>query len=359
MAASRALEAVRPIFGLNPISMFPVIHLCKTSNNTSQLFANVYLDPLDHFVKEDLRRRSYIRYMDDVIVLAAEKGELWDVLQAVEGFLRERLRLSLQPQRLSVTPVAAGVDVLGYVVYPNGSKRVRRRNVVNFRRRLTRLEMGHAQGEIPFVHARQSIASWLGLAQHASTFRLSRSLFLQHDVRNVGKRLLLSGRCPRAGARGRRAREHRFLPTLGSGAWPSYNIGMATTTIEQALREFFAAQTDGIIAAYLFGSVARGTAGARSDVDVAILYAAAPPATLEGLPLDLERRIGQLVGRPVQVVVLNTAPVRLLHRVLRDGVLVLDSAKSARIRFEVRARNEFFDLQPIVARYRRWPLRSP
>jgi uncharacterized protein len=118
---------------------------------------------------------------------------------------------------------------------------------------------------------------------------------------------------------------------------------MATTTIEQALREFFA----------------RGTAGARSDVDVAILYAAAPPATLEGLPLDLERRIGQLVGRPVQVVVLNTAPVRLLHRVLRDGVLVLDSAKSARIRFEVRARNEFFDLQPIVARYRRWPLRSP
>ena len=193
MAASRALEAVRPIFGLNPITMFPIIHLCQTSNNTSQLFANVYLDPLDHFVKADLRRRSYIRYMDDVIVLAAEKGELWDVLQAVEGFLREKLRLSLQPQRLSVTPVAAGVDVLGYVVYPNGSKRVRRRNVVNFRRRLTRLETGHAQGEIPFVHARQSIASWLGLARHASTFRLFRWLFLLHDVRNVGKRLLLKG----------------------------------------------------------------------------------------------------------------------------------------------------------------------
>jgi predicted nucleotidyltransferase len=134
---------------------------------------------------------------------------------------------------------------------------------------------------------------------------------------------------------------------------------MAATTIEQALREFFAAQPDGIIAAYLFGSVARGTAGARSDVDVAILYAAAPPATLDGLPLDLESRIGQLLGRPVQVVVLNTAPVSLVHRVLRDGLLVLDSAKSARIRFEVRARNEFFDLQPIVARYRRRPLPAP
>jgi len=136
----------------------------------------------------------------------------------------------------------------------------------------------------------------------------------------------------------------------------SYNAGMATVIIEQALREFFLTRPDGIIAAYLFGSVARGTAGARSDVDVAVLYAAAPPATLEGLPLDLEGRIGQLLGRPVQVIVLNTAPVGLVHRVLRDGVLLLDSAKSARIRFEVRSRNEFFDLQPIVARYRRRPL---
>jgi len=134
---------------------------------------------------------------------------------------------------------------------------------------------------------------------------------------------------------------------------------MSTASIEQALRELFEAQPDGIIAAYLFGSVARGTAGPRSDVDVAVLYAAAPPATIEGLPLDLERRIGQVVGRPVQVTVLNTAPVSLVHRVLRDGVLLLDAAKSARIRFEVRARNEFFDLQPILARYRRRPLPAP
>ncbi len=66
---------------------------------------------------------------------------------------------------------------------------------------------------------------------------------------------------------------------------------MPTATIEQALREFFAARPDGIVAAYLFGSVARGTAGARSDVDVAVLYEAAPPATIEGLPLDLENAI--------------------------------------------------------------------
>jgi RNA-directed DNA polymerase len=160
-------------------------------NLTSQLFANLYLDPLDHFVKEVLRRRFYIRYMDDFVILAEEKAELWEVLGAVEGFLLERLRLSLQWQRTSVTPVAAGVDFLGYVVFPAGHKRVRRRNVTRFRRRLVRLEAGRAQETIPFAHARQSIASWLGLARHASAFRLSRGLLLEHDVRNIGKRLLL------------------------------------------------------------------------------------------------------------------------------------------------------------------------
>lgn len=134
---------------------------------------------------------------------------------------------------------------------------------------------------------------------------------------------------------------------------------MSTASIEQALRELFAAEPGAIIAAYLFGSVARGTAGARSDVDVAVLYAVAPPATLEGLPLALESRIEKLAGRPAQVVVMNTAPVELIHRILRDGVLLLDRDPSARIRFEVQARNAFFDLQPILARYRRRPLPAP
>ena len=134
---------------------------------------------------------------------------------------------------------------------------------------------------------------------------------------------------------------------------------MAVDSLEDALREFFAAQPGGLLAAYLFGSAARGTAGARSDVDVAVLYAASPPATLEGLPLDLEDRVRHLVRRPVQVIVLNTAPVSLVHRVLRDGVLLLDRDPSTRIRFEVRARNEYFDLQPILARYRRRRVPAP
>lgn len=134
---------------------------------------------------------------------------------------------------------------------------------------------------------------------------------------------------------------------------------MEAGAVERVLREFFAAHPDSIIAAYLFGSVARKTAEARSDVDVAVLYAATPPPTIEALPFELEGRLDRVLGRRAQVVVLNTAPADLVHRVLRDGVPLLDRDPGARIRFEVRARNEFFDLQPVLARYRRRPSRTP
>ncbi|WP_295883553.1 nucleotidyltransferase domain-containing protein [uncultured Thiohalocapsa sp.] len=106
--------------------------------------------------------------------------------------------------------------------------------------------------------------------------------------------------------------------------------------------------------AYLFGSAARGEDRPGSDVDVAVLFHDDPPRTLAGLHLDLADRLtGALGGRRVDLVVLNRAPVDLVHRVLRDGVLLLERDRSARIRFEVRARNEYFDLLPHLERYRR------
>jgi predicted nucleotidyltransferase len=123
--------------------------------------------------------------------------------------------------------------------------------------------------------------------------------------------------------------------------------------IEARLRAFFDADAADVVAVYLFGSVARGTAGAQCDVDVGVLLAHDPPPTLDGLLLRLEARREQALGAPVQVVVMNTAPPDLVHRILRDGRLIVDRDRSARIRYEVRARNAFFDLQPFLARYRR------
>lgn len=123
--------------------------------------------------------------------------------------------------------------------------------------------------------------------------------------------------------------------------------------IVEHLTRVLNARGDGIVAAYLFGSVARGTATATSDVDIGVLFRNDPPPTLAGLHLDLEAELERAVGVPVQLVVLNRAPCDLVHRVLRDGILVLDHDPSRRIRFEVRARNVYFDLKPYVDRYRR------
>jgi predicted nucleotidyltransferase len=108
-----------------------------------------------------------------------------------------------------------------------------------------------------------------------------------------------------------------------------------------------------LVAAWLFGSVVRGTATPRSDVDVGILLRQAPPRTLEGRFFAVAFSIEERLGRPADVVILNDAPVDLVHRVLRDGRLVLERDRSARIRFEARARREYFDLLPVLLHYRR------
>lgn len=107
-----------------------------------------------------------------------------------------------------------------------------------------------------------------------------------------------------------------------------------------------------VVAVYLFGSEARGDAAPGSDVDLGILLAATPARTIEGRALDLADELTVELGREADVVVLNDAPVDLVARVLRDGKLLLDRDRSARIRFEVRVRNEYFDLLPYLRRYR-------
>jgi predicted nucleotidyltransferase len=129
---------------------------------------------------------------------------------------------------------------------------------------------------------------------------------------------------------------------------------MDCEAIERRLRELFAAraEAEGIAAAYLFASVARGMAGPESDVDVGVLYSGEPPRGLDAFRLEGE--IEEALGVPVQVVTLDKAPPDLAHRVLL-GKLLVDRDPSRRVRFEVRTHNEFFDIEPDLHLYRRLP----
>jgi predicted nucleotidyltransferase len=138
---------------------------------------------------------------------------------------------------------------------------------------------------------------------------------------------------------------------------PSYNLAM-DASLEQHIADVFSSRTD-VAAVYLFGSTARGTPRSGSDVDVAVLFDAPPPRTLNGPRFVIEGELERALGTPVDLVVLNDAPVDLRTRVLCDGRLLVERSPSARIAFEVRTRNEAFDLEPVLARYRAARARQP
>jgi predicted nucleotidyltransferase len=123
------------------------------------------------------------------------------------------------------------------------------------------------------------------------------------------------------------------------------------STLERQIADVFQDLSD-VVAVYLFGSTARGTARPSSDIDVAVLFAHPPLRRLDGPRLVIEGDLERVLGRAVDLVVLNDAPVDLRVRVLRDGRVLVDRDRGARIAFEVQTRNEFFDLEPVLALYR-------
>ena len=133
---------------------------------------------------------------------------------------------------------------------------------------------------------------------------------------------------------------------------------MDRAAIIQTLTNYFAGRRD-VVAAYLFGSVARNQDHPGSDVDVGVILTAAPKdlAAIDVVG-DMHADVEALLRKEVDLVVMNGASPDLLHRVLRDGILLHESDHRQRLLFEMQARNEYFDMQPILERYRRAVLDS-
>lgn len=87
-------------------------------NLTSQLFANVYLNELDQYVKRSLREKFYVRYMDDFILLVPTYEKARTVLKLVREFVNERLKLELSPHKVLIGQVSEGICFVGYRVFP-------------------------------------------------------------------------------------------------------------------------------------------------------------------------------------------------------------------------------------------------
>jgi retron-type reverse transcriptase len=86
-------------------------------NLTSQLFANVYLNELDKFIKHNLKVKYYVRYVDDFILLSESRRQLKEWRNLVREFLKNELLLELHPQKQEICPAKIGVDFLGFHIF--------------------------------------------------------------------------------------------------------------------------------------------------------------------------------------------------------------------------------------------------
>lgn len=135
-------------------------------NLTSQLFANVYLDPLDKFVKHRLRARFYLRYADDFLIVGPDADELLGYFVEIHTFLKEKLKLSIHPDKVILRKLGWGIDFVGYVALPH--YQLPRRKTV---RRIVRAVQAADAEQLSLA-----LPSYLGYLQHAQSYRLMAAL---------------------------------------------------------------------------------------------------------------------------------------------------------------------------------------
>ena len=145
-------------------------------NLTSQLFANVYLDPLDHFVRERLSAGGYVRYVDDFALFDDDPVRLAAWRTRIDGFLAKR-RLKLHPNKTTIHESRHPHLFLGYILHLHGLRRLPKENVRRFANRLRGLRDRWQSGSVTEEAVRQRVCAWIAHAEHADTAALRTKLF--------------------------------------------------------------------------------------------------------------------------------------------------------------------------------------
>ncbi|MFA4995528.1 MAG: reverse transcriptase/maturase family protein [Patescibacteria group bacterium] len=144
-------------------------------NLTSQLFANIYMNEFDQFIKHKLKIRHYARYTDDFVIVSNDHAYLESLIPEIQFFLEINLKLKLHPNKVSIRKIRQGIDFLGYVVFPNHRllrTKTKRRIFAKLRKRVAEFKAGLISRNV----LDQSLNSYLGALSHASTHELQEEL---------------------------------------------------------------------------------------------------------------------------------------------------------------------------------------
>lgn len=144
-------------------------------NLTSQLFANVYLNEFDQFMKHELKEKYYIRYADDFVVLHPQRIHCMDIVRPIDMFLKTELKLELHPRKVIVRKFSQGVDFLGYVCFPHFRipRLATERRIFRKIREKARLVKN---GRLSAESFHQTVQSYFGILGHSNSFQLRQEL---------------------------------------------------------------------------------------------------------------------------------------------------------------------------------------
>ena len=144
-------------------------------NLTSQLFANIYLNELDQFIKHKLKIPYYIRYTDDFLIVHQDRDFLLKIKGEIEKFLTRKLKVLLHPDKVHIRKYKQGIDYLGYVTLPKARvlrTKMKRRIFSKLKQRVQQFK----DGEIKEETILQSFNSYLGVLSHANSYGLEQEL---------------------------------------------------------------------------------------------------------------------------------------------------------------------------------------
>ena len=142
-------------------------------NLTSQFFANIYLNELDQFVKNKLKARYYIRYVDDFVILHEEKEKLSGYKNKIILYLKY-LKLELHPNKSKILQLRRGINFLGYRVFYH-HKLLRKSNLKKFERNYKE-KIENLGGDVHTNQLLASIEGWFGYAMWADTYKLRKEI---------------------------------------------------------------------------------------------------------------------------------------------------------------------------------------
>jgi retron-type reverse transcriptase len=160
IADQRIIELLGEV--IDSFSATPGVGL-PLGNLTSQLLVNIYMNEFDQFMKHVIRAKQYLRYADDFTVLSSNRDWLEIILPEIRNFLANRLKLELHPRKISIKTLASGVDILGWIHFPD--HRVLR--TVTKRRAMNRIAIDPNLARV---------ASYVGMLKHGNAEKITRAI---------------------------------------------------------------------------------------------------------------------------------------------------------------------------------------